>query len=99
MTRFAPRERLLLQFADDGRLHHLRYVLSVGVSKGKVSYTILTPDRNVRDSTLSAPQITAVVKWPDAMGKKLPGLRGREVYLDVHSAQGAFTPQELESYF
>ena len=100
-VRFAPRERVLVRFADDPTLAHLRWVLSDhgdviedGVKKQKA--TVLTPDRKVFDVVLAAPKFSEVMLY----GKFPPkGVSSKKMFTDKHTEKGRYTPDELEKYF
>lgn len=97
MTKFWPRERLLVQYSDDPRLYHLRIVLSAtDIDDGSQFLTLLTPDRDIERVGVPSDVFLSVHRYA---GRALPGIATRLLYTDTHSAAGKFDPAELEEFF
>ena len=93
-----PRERVLVQYSDDPRLYHLRYVLAtLDRPQGRQVITAVSPDRDVFELEIGPNRLSGVWRWP---GHAVPkGVKKSRIYDDKCSADGAFTVEELEEFF
>ena len=72
MTKYWPRERLLVQYADDPRLYHLRVVLAArDLETGSQFLTLLTPDRDIERVGVPSDVFASVHRYT---GRALPGI-------------------------
>jgi len=96
---YEPPERLLARFSDDQRLLRERRVSSEGRDEGgRLLYTVVTPDRDVEQSTLAPPHFAEVARWPLGRKKVPEGVRRRECYLFENSEGGEIEDAELKNF-
>ena len=89
------RECALVRFADDPDLLHWRMVLHCF---GGDKVLVVTPDRDINDTTLKVGDVFTEVIRLDR--ERLPHrVRERETYLPRHSADGNMTIEELRQLF
>ena len=91
---------MLVRYADDPTLWHLRVVLSFhgyvkyGAGAEAAVVTVCSPDRDVFDLALGKPHLKA---WKRLEGRVPQGISTRALYMDKHSTQGRFVAGELET--
>lgn len=96
MTKYWPRERLLVRYAADDRLYHLRYVLNARDEGPGQLLTLLTPDRDIERVLVPSDVFLSVVRYT---GRALPGIATKLLYTDAHSPAGKFDQDELEEFY
>ena len=96
MTKLWPRERLLVRYADDDRLYHLRHVLNARDEGPGQFLTLLPPDRDIERVMVPSDAFLSVVRY---MGRALPGIATKLLHTDSHLPAGKFDQDELDEFY